>query len=81
MTTTFEQAQVGDKVWCAIYGWGVIAGVSDGFAYPINVQFKDRNNAGTRQPQGTPKHGLERASHGRIETLPILPRASRDQFY
>lgn len=43
MTTTFEQAQVGDKVWCAIYGWGVIAGVSDGFAYPINVQFKDRN--------------------------------------
>lgn len=39
MTTTFEEAQVGDKVWCAMFGWGVVIGTPGGM-YPIEVRFE-----------------------------------------
>ena len=28
-TTTFENAKVGDKVWCMVSGWGVVGSISE----------------------------------------------------
>lgn len=39
MTTTFETAKVGDKVWCIVSGWGEIAGTVWTDRYPIYVRF------------------------------------------
>lgn len=38
MTTTFETAKVGDKVWCMKSGWGKISRIDDR-NYPIAVSF------------------------------------------
>ncbi len=40
MTTTFEKAKVGDKVWGVSRGWGEIRKIeSDGNTYPLDVYF------------------------------------------
>lgn len=39
MTTTFETAKVGDKVWCMMSGWGEIRGIDSSKDYPIAVYF------------------------------------------
>lgn len=39
MTTTFETAKVGDRVWCINAGWGEIRGIDGLDAYPIAVYF------------------------------------------
>lgn len=38
-TTTFENAKVGDKVWCITSGWGEVRGIDFSKAYPIGVYF------------------------------------------
>ena len=43
MTTTFETASVGDRVWCVSLGWGTITGtLHHGDNYPIVVEFGNR---------------------------------------
>ena len=38
MTTTFETAQVGDRVWCMHYGeWTTITNIVSGDVYPIKT--------------------------------------------
>lgn len=39
MTTTFETAKVGDKVWCMKSGWGEIRETDYSSRYPIYVVF------------------------------------------
>lgn len=39
MTTTFETAKVGDRVWCILSGWGEVRGIDSSKAYPIAVYF------------------------------------------
>lgn len=39
MTTTFENARVGDRVWCSINGWGIVSLIDKGSNYPIEVYF------------------------------------------
>ena len=39
MTTTFENAKIGDKVWDFLSGWGEVIGVCDSSNYPIRVAF------------------------------------------
>lgn len=39
MTTTFEKAKVGDKVWCIMSGWGEVRGTDAPTDYPIAVYF------------------------------------------
>lgn len=39
MTTTFETAKVGDKVWCMRTGWGEIRESGSSDRYPISVYF------------------------------------------
>lgn len=39
MTTTFETAKVGDKVWCIRSGWGEVRSIDSTKAYPIAVYF------------------------------------------
>ena len=41
MTTTFETAKVGDKVWCMRFGWGEIRNTEASTAYPIAVYFPE----------------------------------------
>ena len=41
MTTTFETASIGDRVWCVSLGWGVIIS-SHQKDYPIVVEFGNR---------------------------------------
>jgi hypothetical protein len=43
MTTTFVDARVGDKVWCFVYGWGVVIKVKILTSHPIHVRFKKEN--------------------------------------
>lgn len=38
-TTTFENAKVGDKVWCITSGWGEVRGIDFSKAYSIGVYF------------------------------------------
>ena len=40
MTTTFETAKVGDKVWSMGMGWGEIRDTSHSARYPIHVCFQ-----------------------------------------
>ena len=40
MTTTFETAKVGDKVWSLVHGWGVISRIESYSDYPIKVNFE-----------------------------------------
>ena len=40
MTTTFETAKVGDRVWSMGIGWGEILHTSHSARYPIRVQFQ-----------------------------------------
>lgn len=35
MTTTFETAEVGDRVWCLLYGWQTIVSTNFNINYPI----------------------------------------------
>lgn len=39
MTTTFETAKVGDRVWCMRSGWGEIRSISSSKSYPLAVYF------------------------------------------
>jgi hypothetical protein len=40
MTTTFENAKIGDKVWDFNYGWGrLVYNENNGIMYPISVEF------------------------------------------
>jgi hypothetical protein len=39
MMETFENAQIGDKVWDFKYGWGEIISINKNGAYPIRVKF------------------------------------------
>jgi hypothetical protein len=39
MTTTFENAKVGDKVWDFVYEWGEVAFISKSAKYPLTVTF------------------------------------------
>ena len=41
MTTTFETAKVGDRVWCVKAGWGEILDIDSLPSYPILVEFSD----------------------------------------
>ena len=41
MTTTFETARIGDKVWSVERGWGVIRSLDGGEEYPIKVEFQN----------------------------------------
>lgn len=38
MTTTFETAKVGDRVWASVSGWGTIKSIDDS-EYPITVYY------------------------------------------
>jgi hypothetical protein len=40
MSTTFEKAQVGDKVWSVRYGYGVVASIYSDPDYPLVVKFE-----------------------------------------
>lgn len=40
MTTTFETAKVGDKVWSSASGWGTVKAIDDS-EYPITVYYED----------------------------------------
>lgn len=40
MTTTFETAKVGDRVWSMGIGWGEILDTNHSARYPIRVQFQ-----------------------------------------
>lgn len=44
MTTTFEAAQVGDRVWSIERGWGVIQSLGGGETYPIIVEFQNERS-------------------------------------
>jgi len=39
MTTTFETAKIGDRVWSVEYGWGVIQSVLHAYVNLIQVKF------------------------------------------
>lgn len=41
MTTTFETAKVGDRVWCMVAGWGEVQSIDSSKDYPIAVRFND----------------------------------------
>ena len=41
--TTFEDAKVGDRVWCILYGWGTIANISSNIIRPLEVAFEHNN--------------------------------------
>lgn len=43
MTTTFETAKVGDKVWSIERGWGEILSLTEGVIYPLAVGFPNEN--------------------------------------
>lgn len=43
MTTTFETAKIGDKVWCSKLGWGEIRNTSRSESYPLYVRFQSGN--------------------------------------
>lgn len=36
--TTFEDAKVGDKVWCAYYGWQIITNINKDAKYPLVIK-------------------------------------------
>ena len=42
-TTTFETAEVGDKVWSFSKGWGTITGVDHDYLYPLLVNYDGDN--------------------------------------
>ena len=44
MTTTFETAKVGDRVWSIERGWGVIQSLDGGETYPIIVEFQNERS-------------------------------------
>jgi len=48
MTTTFENAKVGDKVWSSVAGWGEIVGVDHESSYGISVELKSYRNTFTK---------------------------------
>lgn len=39
MSTTFENAQIGDKVWCMAEGWGVVDDIDEYAHFPLHVSF------------------------------------------
>lgn len=39
MTTTFETAKVGDRVWSIRSGWGKISGIDDTADYPLTIKY------------------------------------------
>ena len=41
MTTTFETASIGDRVWSLERGWGKIRSLGEEVTYPIGVEFPD----------------------------------------
>ena len=47
MTTTFETAKVGDKVWNLRFGWGLIINIRKCLAFSVLVKFSGGNFAFT----------------------------------
>lgn len=45
MTTTFETAKVGDRVWDYFRGWGVVGLLNHDSSYPLEVEFTDTKRA------------------------------------
>ena len=42
MTTTFETAKVGDRVWSMKDGWGVVHSIEPSHCYPVSVVYPCR---------------------------------------
>lgn len=59
MTTTFETAKVGDKVWSIEYGWGEIQSLTEMETYPVKVVFP------MEQPQSYTRRGHRLLTHAR----------------
>ena len=53
MTTTFETAQVGDRVWGLNYGWAIVSHIDLGSKYPIVVNFSGRIGSFTYDGKNT----------------------------
>jgi hypothetical protein len=43
MTTTFENAKVGDRVYSSVHGWGKISAVTNGAEYCLMASFDQRD--------------------------------------
>jgi hypothetical protein len=43
MTTTFENARVGDKVWDFIYGFGEVEHIESKSTFPLKIRFSDNS--------------------------------------
>jgi hypothetical protein len=52
MSTTFEEAQVGDKIWSALYGHGVIDSINIDSNYPLAIKFTKHLNLKSYTLQG-----------------------------
>jgi hypothetical protein len=60
MTTTFENAKVGDRVYSLVYGFGKIRSIGEDDDYPIEVDF-DKGISQTFQLSGKYFHNDENA--------------------
>jgi hypothetical protein len=56
MSTTFEKAQVGDKVWSVRYGHGIVAALYSDPDYPLVIKFTKFLNSKSYTLQGNEFH-------------------------
>ena len=40
MTTTFENARIGDRVWCMRRGWGTVRKIDGDSLYPLKITYQ-----------------------------------------
>jgi hypothetical protein len=62
MTTTFETAKIGDKVYSTTFGWGEIERIGTGNNHPINVRFAHDNSVSSFTVEGYYRADLPRQS-------------------
>jgi hypothetical protein len=66
--------KVGDKVYCPLFGWGVVVDYSAGKTYPISVSFSDRHDSFTAEGKLLQRSPQPMIFHTEVEYVAVEPK-------
>jgi hypothetical protein len=72
--------KVGDKVYCPLFGWGVVISVSASQTYPISVSFSDRRDSFTAEGKLLPRSPQPILFHTEVEYVAVPPKLTPGEW-
>ena len=72
--------KVNDKVYCPLFGWGVVVDDSAGETYPILVSFSDRQDSFTAEGKLLPRSPQPMIFHTEVEYVAVEPKLTPGEW-